>query len=66
MFFEHVYRKVRKLETESLEVQTCVSAIIEAALGILPVSELSPWVLLTTPIFTAGSVKLLLKPRDTS
>jgi hypothetical protein len=51
-----VYRRVRMLSSESLEVQDCVNKIIETAASILPVVELSVWVLLTTPVFTAGYV----------
>ncbi|KIW02722.1 uncharacterized protein PV09_06156 [Verruconis gallopava] len=50
----HVHRRVRGLPHHAEQVQSCVKAIIAAAMSILPVRELSPWVLLTTPLFTAG------------
>lgn len=50
----HIYRRVRKLPSTESKVQGCVKAILDAVEGILPIQELSPWVLLTTPIFTAG------------
>ncbi|EXJ93262.1 hypothetical protein A1O1_01653 [Capronia coronata CBS 617.96] len=50
----HIYRRVRRLRQDSIEVQECVRKIISAVIGILPVVELSPWALLTTPLFTAG------------
>jgi hypothetical protein len=50
----HIYRRVRRLPSASAEVQQCVKAIVRAISRILPVEKLSPWVLLTTPLFTAG------------
>lgn len=50
----HIYRKIKMLSSLSREVQNCVQEIISAVSGILPVMELSPWVLLTTPLYTAG------------
>ncbi|KAB8235122.1 Zn(II)2Cys6 transcription factor [Aspergillus alliaceus] len=50
----HIYRRVQKLPSSAANVQDCVRRILDTVIGILPVSELSPWVLLTTPIFTAG------------
>lgn len=50
----HIYRRVMRLSSNSNEVQMCVKQILDAVTGILPVVELSPWVLMTTPIFTAG------------
>lgn len=50
----HIYRRVRRLPSASVEVQKCTKAILQAVSKILPVEKLSPWVLLTTPLFTAG------------
>lgn len=60
----HIYRRVQRLSSMASEVQTCVQAIISAVTGILPVMELSPWVLLTTPLYTAGC-EALGADRDT-
>ncbi|KAF7592008.1 hypothetical protein BBP40_000788 [Aspergillus hancockii] len=51
----HIYRRVQQLPSSAAKIQDCVRGVLDAVTGILPVSELSPWVLLTTPIFTAGS-----------
>ncbi|OQE16780.1 hypothetical protein PENSTE_c023G06002 [Penicillium steckii] len=50
----HLYRRVRGLRSSSPEVQGCVRAILDSISAITPVTTLSPWILLTTPIFTAG------------
>lgn len=50
----HILRKLQKRPASSSEVQACVRSILDAVCTILPVSTLSPWVLLTTPIFVAG------------
>lgn len=50
----HLYRRVRGLPSFSTEVQECVRAILDAVSGITPITTLSPWIVLTTPIFTAG------------
>lgn len=50
----HLYRRVKCLPSFSSEVQGCVRAILESVSAITPVKTLSPWILLTTPIFTAG------------
>lgn len=50
----HILRKLQKQLARSEEVQSCVRSILDAVCTILPVSTLSPWVLLTTPIFAAG------------
>lgn len=50
----HLYRRVKCLPSFSSEVQGCVRAILDAVSAITPVTTLSPWILLTTPIFTAG------------
>ena len=50
----HIYRRVMRLSSNSTEVQGCVRKILDVVMSILPVVELSPWVLMTTPIFTAG------------
>lgn len=52
----HIYRRVKGLQSDANDVQNCVRQILDAVTSILPVTELSPWVLLTTPIFTAGWV----------
>lgn len=50
----HLYRRVQNLPTFSNEVQGCVREILDTVCSILPVTKLSPWILLTTPIYTAG------------
>ncbi|KAJ5763277.1 hypothetical protein N7533_001958 [Penicillium manginii] len=50
----HLYRRVNGLSSFSDEVQGCVRAILDSVSAITPVTTLSPWILLTTPIFTAG------------
>ncbi|CAI7676939.1 unnamed protein product [Penicillium pancosmium] len=50
----HLYRRVKCLPSFSSEVQGCVRAILDAVSAITPVTTLSPWILLTTPLFTAG------------
>lgn len=50
----HIRRRLHYLGSESEPVQLCVSGILDAVCKVLPVSLLSPWILLTTPIFTAG------------
>lgn len=50
----HLYKRVQDLSSFSAEVQGCVRAILDAVSAITPVTTLSPWILLTTPIFTAG------------
>lgn len=50
----HLYRRVQNLPTFCVEVQRCVRAILDAVCVIRPVTTLSPWILLTTPIYTAG------------
>jgi hypothetical protein len=50
----HIYRRVRKLPAVSPEVQHSVKRILECTSQIVPKSGLSPWVMLTTPLFTAG------------
>lgn len=50
----HTYRRILRLESHSPEVQGCVRKILEVVCGVLPMIALSPWALLTTPIFTAG------------
>lgn len=50
----HLYRRVQNLPTFCIEVQGCVRDILDAVCVILPVTTLSPWILLTTPIYTAG------------
>jgi hypothetical protein len=50
----HVLRRVRQLPRSDLRVQASVKRIIECCLQITPADGLSPWVMLTTPLFTAG------------
>lgn len=50
----YIYRRTLKMNASSTEVQTCVKKILDAVYAILPVIPMSPWALLTTPIFTAG------------
>lgn len=50
----HLYRRVQNLPTFCNEVQGCVREILDTVCSILPVTKLSPWILLTTPIYTAG------------
>lgn len=50
----HIYRRIRLLDSRSEHVQLCVRTILDTICGIVPTQQLSPWALLTTPIFTAG------------
>ena len=50
----HILRRVRRLPRSDLRVQASVKRIIECCLKISPADGLSPWVMLTTPLFTAG------------
>lgn len=50
----HILRRVRQLPTSDLRVQASVKRIIECCQKISPADGLSPWVMLTTPLFTAG------------
>jgi hypothetical protein len=50
----HILRRVRKAPAASPEVQQSVKRILECTSQIVPRSGLSPWVMLTTPLFTAG------------
>lgn len=50
----HIYRKLENYDPTSPEVQYCVRTILDTVCAILPMNALSPWALLTTPIFTAG------------
>lgn len=50
----HILRRVRQLPRSDLRVQASVKRIIECCLKISPADGLSPWVMLTTPLFTAG------------
>ncbi|CDM30422.1 transcriptional regulator family: Fungal Specific TF [Penicillium roqueforti] len=49
-----IHRRLRKTPTTSPEVQQSVRRILECTAQIGPSSGLSPWVMLTTPIFIAG------------
>ncbi|KAI9745924.1 MAG: hypothetical protein M1818_000605 [Claussenomyces sp. TS43310] len=50
----HLYRRVRQLPASSVQVQDSVKTIIECTSAIKPSSGLSPCIVLTTPLFTAG------------
>ncbi|KAH8697313.1 putative C6 finger domain protein [Talaromyces proteolyticus] len=50
----HIHRRVRKVPASSPEVQYSVKRILACTSQIVPKSGLSPWVMLTTPLFTAG------------
>ena len=49
-----IHRRLRKTPTTSPEVQQSVQRILECTAQIGPSSGLTPWVMLTTPIFIAG------------
>ncbi|KAJ5135779.1 uncharacterized protein N7515_005057 [Penicillium bovifimosum] len=49
-----IHRRLRKTPSSSPEVQQSVQRILECTAQIGPSSGLSPWVMLTTPIFIAG------------
>ncbi|KAH8692164.1 fungal-specific transcription factor domain-containing protein [Talaromyces proteolyticus] len=50
----YIRRRLFCIDSESDQVQSCVRAILDAVCDMLPVVVLSPWILLTTPLFTAG------------
>jgi hypothetical protein len=50
----HIHRRLQQRRPDSTEVQASVQKILETVYEILPMEALSPWALLTTPIFTAG------------
>ncbi|KEF51602.1 uncharacterized protein A1O9_12237 [Exophiala aquamarina CBS 119918] len=50
----HIHRRLQRRDSDSPEVQASVQKILETVHEILPMEALSPWALLTTPIFTAG------------
>ncbi|QGA17775.1 hypothetical protein EYB26_005451 [Talaromyces marneffei] len=50
----HIHRRVRKVPATSPEVQYSVKRILACTSQIAPSSGLSPWVMLTTPLFTGG------------
>lgn len=50
----HIYRRVRKAPASSPEVQHSVKRILACTSQIVPRGGLSPWVMLTTPLFTGG------------
>lgn len=50
----HIHRRIRKVPVSSPEVQYSVKQILACTSQIVPRSGLSPWVMLTTPLFTAG------------
>ncbi|KAE8355593.1 fungal-specific transcription factor domain-containing protein [Aspergillus coremiiformis] len=49
-----IHRRLRKTPTSSPEVQASVKRILECTAQIGPSSGLSPWTMLTTPLFIAG------------
>lgn len=49
-----IHRRLRKTPTSSSAVQASVKRILECTAEIGPSSGLSPWVMLTTPLFIAG------------
>ncbi|KAJ5091824.1 ATPase [Penicillium alfredii] len=49
-----IHRRLRKTPTRSPDVQQSVQRILDCATQIGPSSGLSPWVILTTPLFIAG------------
>jgi hypothetical protein len=59
----HIHRRVRNLHPSSPEVQSSVKRIIDCIDGIIPAPGLSPLVVLTTPLFTAGC-EALASDRD--
>lgn len=50
----HLYRRVKQLPRSSIEVQASVKAILDFASRITLAHGLSPWIVLATPLFTAG------------
>ena len=59
-----IHRRLRKTPTTSACVQQSVQRILECTAQIGPSSGLSPWVMLTTPLFVAGC-EARGKDRDT-
>lgn len=49
-----IHRRLRKTPTTSANVQQSVQRILECTAQIGPSAGLSPWVMLTTPLFIAG------------
>lgn len=54
----HIHRRIRQTPACSEEVQRSVKKILECISQIVPKPGLSPWVTLTTPLFTAGCESL--------
>ncbi|EED14838.1 conserved hypothetical protein [Talaromyces stipitatus ATCC 10500] len=50
----HIRRRLHNMDSDSEQVQQCVRGVLDTVCEVRPVSVLSPWILLTTPIFTAG------------
>jgi hypothetical protein len=50
----HIRRRLYNMDSRSEQVQQCVRGVLDAVCNVRPVTVLSPWILLTTPIFTAG------------
>jgi hypothetical protein len=49
-----ILRELKDGDPRSERVQCCVRTILDTLENIKPITALSPWALLTTPIFTAG------------
>lgn len=49
-----IHRRLRNLPATSVEVQASVRQILACTMKIAPSAGLSPWVMLTTPLFIAG------------
>ncbi|EEA23217.1 hypothetical protein TMatcc_002073 [Talaromyces marneffei ATCC 18224] len=49
-----IRRRLYNMPSGSEQTQQCVRGVLDAVCNVLPVTVLSPWILLTTPIFTAG------------
>lgn len=56
----HIYRRLQNKSPDCEEVQASVRKILEVVTQVLPMQPLSPWALLTTPIFSAGYVFVAL------
>jgi hypothetical protein len=54
----HIYRRVMRLDREDERVQGAVRRILECVQGIEPREGLSPYIVLTMPLFTTGQEAL--------
>jgi len=50
----HIYRRVMRLDRAEERVQACVKRVLECVDRIRPRAGLSPYIVLTMPLFTAG------------